>query len=578
MLVSALLVRGSAGNTVDFRREQTRLLANFNTGLLILCGMTLIDCIALYARSEHASERSFTSTAAISGTVASVASFLIAKVPDWIGGNGGSKLRKFLLAHTDQAALCAAVVVLASIALIADLLVIKLLWRGPAWGGGSFDWVIFAPVMAITAILVALFGSSVNFANLLALTPLYASRLTRAYLGGSNAHRLDTARPDDVTHNVVGDDISLKTYMTAVTPAPIHLINVTRNRTVGEQLTRPEINVERDDPLVRESENDPRGRLASYGSAITLHDRHGDRMVFGPFGVRVGAEFFRWESMEDAPSVGLLTAISGAAVGSGMGRGTSLGTAMAMTLANMRLGYWWPARRQPDEVADNIGFLSGLTCLWRELVGQFGTNGQWLLSDGGHSENSGAMSLLERGCDLIVVCDNGQDPAFGFADLEIFVRTARTDIGLEVTVAEHNEFPANLKGVTDCFFNGAAGDWRKRLEEHDDTAFALLLKADDIPFRIDGEWKQRHIGRSWIVWIKPNRFGELPIDIASYAELNPEFPQQSTANQFFDEAQWESYRRLGFEMGRRLFASRDTLADYLPVIFRKPECSTGVAT
>jgi len=63
---------------------------------------------------------------------------------------------------------------------------------------------------------------------------------------------------------------------------------------------------------------------------------------------------------------------------------------------------------------------------------------------------------------------------------------------------------------------------------------------------------------------------DLPADLATYAELHPDYPQQSTANQFFDEAQWESYRRLGFEMGSRLFADEETLAEYLPIIFRKP--------
>ena len=37
-------------------------------------------------------------------------------------------------------------------------------------------------------------------------------------------------------------------------------------------------------------------------------------------------------------------------------------------------------------------------------------------------------------------------------------------------------------------------------------------------------------------------------DVAAYARSNPAFPQQSTSDQFFDEAQWESYRKLGFQM------------------------------
>jgi len=33
--------------------------------------------------------------------------------------------------------------------------------------------------------------------------------------------------------------------------------------------------------------------------------------------------------------------------------------------------------------------------------------------------------------------------------------------------------------------------------------------------------------------------------IMTYHRANADFPQQSTADQFFDEAHWESYRRLG---------------------------------
>ena len=36
-----------------------------------------------------------------------------------------------------------------------------------------------------------------------------------------------------------------------------------------------------------------------------------------------------------------------------------------------------------------------------------------------------------------------------------------------------------------------------------------------------------------------------PADVRQYGMENESFPQQTTADQWFDEAQWESYRRLG---------------------------------
>jgi len=52
--------------------------------------------------------------------------------------------------------------------------------------------------------------------------------------------------------------------------------------------------------------------------------------------------------------------------------------------------------------------------------------------------------------------------------------------------------------------------------------------------------------------IKPNLHNALNVDVLAYAERNPTFPHESTADQFFDEAQWESYHRLGEDMGLSL--------------------------
>jgi hypothetical protein len=41
-----------------------------------------------------------------------------------------------------------------------------------------------------------------------------------------------------------------------------------------------------------------------------------------------------------------------------------------------------------------------------------------------------------------------------------------------------------------------------------------------------------------------------------YLSDNPQFPQQSTLDQFFDEAQWESYYELGRTIAHRIFHHR----------------------
>ena len=48
-----------------------------------------------------------------------------------------------------------------------------------------------------------------------------------------------------------------------------------------------------------------------------------------------------------------------------------------------------------------------------------------------------------------------------------------------------------------------------------------------------------------IVYIKPECYGDEPRDIYEYFKRSQTFPHESTADQFFSESQFESYRMLG---------------------------------
>ena len=39
-------------------------------------------------------------------------------------------------------------------------------------------------------------------------------------------------------------------------------------------------------------------------------------------------------------------------------------------------------------------------------------------------------------------------------------------------------------------------------------------------------------------------------DVLAYKALNPSFPHQATADQFFDEGQFEAYRELGYQIAK----------------------------
>jgi hypothetical protein len=59
--------------------------------------------------------------------------------------------------------------------------------------------------------------------------------------------------------------------------------------------------------------------------------------------------------------------------------------------------------------------------------------------------------------------------------------------------------------------------------------------------------------KSVIIYIKPTIVGDEPVDVLQYHTRHPAFPHEPTLDQFFDEGQWESYRRLGEHIARKLF-------------------------
>lgn len=54
--------------------------------------------------------------------------------------------------------------------------------------------------------------------------------------------------------------------------------------------------------------------------------------------------------------------------------------------------------------------------------------------------------------------------------------------------------------------------------------------------------------------------GDEPPDVAQYHRAHLPFPQETTAGQFFDEAQWESYRMLGYHIALEVFGTGGSAA------------------
>jgi hypothetical protein len=344
--------------------------------------------------------------------------------------------------------------------------------------------------------------------------------------------------------------------------APVHLINVTLNLTVdpAEQL------VQRDrkgkplciapGPSVQQPGPAP---AADAYARFTV-----DGYPYFPETARAGGG-----ELSQAHTVGDWVATSGAAISTGLGRATTLGTSLLLGLANLRLGVWWPS--YPFDAVGRAGsaghasrngahadpitqpMLSRLISLFRtqyylacELSARFhGTRRGWqYLSDGGHFENTAVYELLrpQRRVSLIVLCDCGCDPDYHFGDLANLIRLARIDHGLEITIntgAASHPVLRTVFGLPEAIATAAPGD---------SDQCAVLL---DVCVAGEPAAMRRPVCR--IVLLKPRLIASAPADLWQYQARHPAYPQEGTGDQFFDEAQWESYRQLGFTIGQRVF-------------------------
>lgn len=216
-------------------------------------------------------------------------------------------------------------------------------------------------------------------------------------------------------------------------------------------------------------------------------------------------------------TLGTAVAISGAAASPNMGYHSSPVVGFIMTLFNARLGSWLGNPGPPGaRTWKQPGPLSAIRSLVREALGQTSDQSEYVyLSDGGHFENLGLYEMVRRRCRAIVVLDGGCDPDFSYDDLGNALRKIRIDLGIPIDFVGAHARPLRER--------------RKRC-----AVGRVRYSAVDGP-GTDG----------WLVYVKPMLLGtELP-DLASYAAGHPTFPHQTTADQWFDESQTESYRSLG---------------------------------
>ena len=403
-------------------------------------------------------------------------------------GSGG--WRKWVLALAAPL-FCATVLILVS-ALTQDVLKMlngetnpyehEELWIPPFAGR---VWQVLA-AMAVLAGFGLFMGRFVNV-NRFSLQAMYRNRLVRAYLGASNTSR----RPNLFTGFDSEDNLRMHRLRTN---RPWPVVNMTLNLVAGQDLAWQQWKAE------------------SFTST-PLHSG----------GARLGYRRSQVYGGEQGISLGTAVATSGAAANPNMGYYSSAAITFIMTLFNARLGVWLG---NPGPLGAKTytrsGPRSSALVLLAEALGKTSDEHAYVnLSDGGHFENLGLYEMVRRRCRYIVVCDAGGDPQCTYEGLGNVIRKVRIDFGIPIDFDERIRIYPKSEVKPDARY-GAVGRIRYSA--------------------VDGD-----VEDGTVIYVKPSLYESPyePYDIYNYARSSADFPHETTADQWFSESQFESYRALG---------------------------------
>lgn len=360
--------------------------------------------------------------------------------------------------------------------------------------------------------------------NLFSLHHFYHNRLARCYLGASRKRRLPQAitgfdRLDDLPMASLSRPTMLDDGPRDIFQRPFHLINTALNLVHGRQLAWQQ----------RKAASfvfTPRS--AGFELPPSWVDNRVERMggeAVAQSGFRPAEAYMRSGGIP----LGSAMAISGAAASPNMGYHTSPALSFLMTLFDVRLGRWCGNPLHASAWRRGGPRFSGRYLL-SELFGLTNECTPFVyLSDGGHFENLAVYELVRRRCRFIVVSDAGQDGDVAFEDLGNMIRKCQIDLGIEIDLS-----------VTAMRLSKQTG---RSLHA---CAVGLIHYE-----RVDGA----AVAPGILVYLKPTLTGNEPTDIGNYASAHPDFPHQSTADQWFDEQQFESYRKLGHHLCGAVFAA-----------------------
>ncbi len=387
--------------------------------------------------------------------------------------------------------------------------------HGYCWSPAELGW---GMAFLLLAALASLLGWRLDI-NQFSMHSFYRNRLTRCYLGASNPNR----KPSPITgfdehdSRLCIDQLTPDRY-----PGPLPIFCCTLNLTAGEDLAWQE-------------------RKAASFAFTPLYSGYAVSWTEWRKGLSFNGFVPTGKLYPGGPNVATAMAASGAAISPNWGYHTNPATAFLLTVFDARLGLWVPnPRRSPVAGGQNAKAAPPPSSprfapfwLINELLGTVNDTSKYVyVTDGGHFDNTGLYELVRRRCYRIVICDSEEDGKYVYEGIGAAIRKCRIDFGAEIDLDLSDLSPNSKSQLSPAHVVYGSIRYPETPAGTKGTVTYIKASLTDnsapvppVRGRVD--------------------LGHVPADVQNYKRQHQDFPHDSTAQQWFTESQFESYRRLG---------------------------------
>ena len=391
---------------------------------------------------------------------------------------------------------------------------------------------------AIWLLVLAGFGTFMAFfvnINKFSLHAAYRDRLIRAYLGASKEKRSS----DNFTNFDEKDNFQLHRIKGQ---KPFHIINTTLNLLNGKDLAWQNRRGESFTMSALHCGSWHLGyrptnqycRNESYGKCLSI--RYCNKTD------EPCKSTEKCEMKGKSLKLGTAMAISGAAANPNMGYYSSPIVTFLLALFNIRLGWWLGNPGEVGDRKDKFGYGTeyykkscptvAVLPLLNETLGRTDEDKRYVnVTDGGHFENLGVYEMIMRRCKFIILSDAAADGNFKFGEISNAIEKCKVDLGVKIV------FNDGLKLYP-------------RTSIPDSIKLRNRYAVADIIYPEGGE-------KGTLLYLRPTYYGTEPTDVLNYGNANLTFPHQTTADEMYDEKQFEAYRTLGFYTMDRIISNSD---------------------